>query len=660
MKTLLKSTMLIAAFAMPLYSCQKTEGVPQEGHKLIVHASEAQTKTHLDSDYNVIWDEGETMQIFCMQSSDSAPVSAVSDKAVLSNGNTEADFSFTISGMDEFTNFIYGGVYPVSAIGNAGNDKNVLSGKYKIALPNVQSPSTDAYDPDAFILIAKPQTFSESQTEIVQYFRKAAALNDITLTNCAVNDERISSVKITLPEDKYFAGRKFIDLTTGIVGDYTSDAYSFNTITLNYAEPFTVSDSKMNVWFTSWDVEFSSGTMTVEIDTDKATYTREIAISKSISFKEGKYNLLTVDMSSAARVAKSDAPDYSGEWLIVNSDKTYACQKYSTGNNIKAFAVTVKADGCIDEIDGIADCKMTLTKIESGDYAGLYTIQDAAGNYLYAASSSGNQLKGSSASPTVDSYWEIKDTEKDGIESWSIVASKSSNRNVMQYNQSASCFSCYSSASQTAVALLSYSSVKVDTTPMLSADDITGISADGVADASATITIKNIETVTATPDGTVVTSASVSGSTLTYTVSANETSETREGSIILSADGVEDVTMKVFQKAAGTESGAKTVDFVVGIDKSSSTSIAKNGVTMSFSSGTLSRTDNYRLYASGSMTITVESGNITEIVVESSQHNLSGTGYDTSTKTWTGKSSSVKLTTSKQSRIEKISVTYVD
>ena len=147
---------------------------------------------------------------------------------------------------------------------------------------------------------------------------------------------------------------------------------------------------------------------------------------------------------------------------------------------------------------------------------------------------------------------------------------------------------------------------------------------------------------------------------MTYTVSANETSETREGSIILSADGVEDVTMKVFQKAAGTESGAKTVDFVVGIDKSSSTSIAKNGVTMSFSSGTLSRTDNYRLYASGSMTITVESGNITEIVVESSQHNLSGTGYDTSTKTWTGKSSSVKLTTSKQSRIEKISVTYVD
>ncbi len=154
-----------------------------------------------------------------MQSPDAAPMSAVSDKAVLSNGNKEADFSFTISGIDDFTSFIYGGVYPVSAIGNAGNDKTALSEKYKIALPNVQSPSADAYDPDAFILIAKPQTFVESQTEITQFFRKAVALNDVTFTNCAFNDEKVSQVKITLPEGNYWAGRKFIDLTTGVVGD---------------------------------------------------------------------------------------------------------------------------------------------------------------------------------------------------------------------------------------------------------------------------------------------------------------------------------------------------------------------------------------------------------------------------------------------------------
>ncbi|MBR2352848.1 MAG: hypothetical protein IKA70_07955 [Alistipes sp.] len=86
----------------------------------------------------------------------------------------------------------------------------------------------------------------------------------------------------------------------------------------------------------------------------------------------------------------------------------------------------------------------------------------------------------------------------------------------------------------------------------LTADDIVGVSADGVADATAEINAMNISgAITATPDGVVVTKAEVSGSTLTYTVSANTTADTREGSIVLSAAGVEDVTIKVSQLAAG-------------------------------------------------------------------------------------------------------------
>lgn len=94
----------------------------------------------------------------------------------------------------------------------------------------------------------------------------------------------------------------------------------------------------------------------------------------------------------------------------------------------------------------------------------------------------------------------------------------------------------------------SVESIENDTTiKMLKANDITGVSADGVTDATATIVAANLGEITATPDGTVVTSASVADGVLTYTVSANTTTDAREGSIILSAEGVESVTITVSQ-----------------------------------------------------------------------------------------------------------------
>ncbi len=102
-----------------------------------------------------------------------------------------------------------------------------------------------------------------------------------------------------------------------------------------------------------------------------------------------------------------------------------------------------------------------------------------------------------------------------------------------------------SSKAITATAL----SIEADTTlKKLQADDIVGIPADGATDATASIVAINLGAVSATCDGTVVTSASVADGVLTYTVSANTTTEIREGSITLSADGVESVTIKVTQK----------------------------------------------------------------------------------------------------------------
>ena len=95
-------------------------------------------------------------------------------------------------------------------------------------------------------------------------------------------------------------------------------------------------------------------------------------------------------------------------------------------------------------------------------------------------------------------------------------------------------------------------SVEVDSShPVLQAENITNVPVDGVENATHNITIAALDNVTATPDGVIVTAASVSGNVLTYTVAAND-GPSREGKITLSAAGVADVVVSVFQKGVQT------------------------------------------------------------------------------------------------------------
>ena len=94
---------------------------------------------------------------------------------------------------------------------------------------------------------------------------------------------------------------------------------------------------------------------------------------------------------------------------------------------------------------------------------------------------------------------------------------------------------------------------------------ISGVSADGVTNASESgvysLTNASDSDVTVTPDGTVVTSASVSGGTLTYSVAAN-TGAARSGSVTLAVSGGNSIEITISQeKASGSTGGTMTIDF---------------------------------------------------------------------------------------------------
>ena len=154
-----------------------------------------------------------------------------------------------------------------------------------------------------------------------------------------------------------------------------------------------------------------------------------------------------------------DAPEtLAGEWIMVGQKDSdfYAAQAFESGNNLKGVSVDVSGNAVTS--DDYIPVKMTFTYVSEGNYAGMYTIQDANGKYLYAASSSSNYLKADDAISTSNPqhyYWTITE---EGNDVYSIVASKSVNHNVLRFNYNGgnTLFACYESKSTTGINVLLY------------------------------------------------------------------------------------------------------------------------------------------------------------------------------------------------------------
>ena len=122
--------------------------------------------------------------------------------------------------------------------------------------------------------------------------------------------------------------------------------------------------------------------------------------------------------------------------------------KETSQNNIKPMTVTLNGDGTLS----VGDKALYRVVINSED--GTFAFQDSNDKYIYAASTSANQLKAQNAAH----YWTVEiGTEEDLVKSVT-----NTSRGWMRYNTQSNCFSCYSSG-QTAIVL--YSSLPAEETP---------------------------------------------------------------------------------------------------------------------------------------------------------------------------------------------------
>ena len=159
------------------------------------------------------------------------------------------------------------------------------------------------------------------------------------------------------------------------------------------------------------------------------------------------------------KVTSADQLVIGGKYIIVGEDATNGA--FAMGgqknNNRAANSITISGstvsvtEATQNSTDNVPNQAVALVLGAATGNAEYYTFYDAINNgYLYASSSSSNQMK-TQATNNENGEWNI--TFNGNV--CSIVASASSNRNVMQfnYNSGTPLFSCYASANQTAVSL---------------------------------------------------------------------------------------------------------------------------------------------------------------------------------------------------------------
>ena len=481
MKKITRYLAAAAAAVLAIVSCNKNEiGAPDGGNTRITigaRPAEAQesTKTYLSEEtipggtlYHAHWsNSGEQLgAIFGAIDDKSKPITLTAEET------TDNNPIFTANATLEDGTYSLLLFYPRSAY-----EKCYTSGSVGINLKAVQHPVLGSFDPACDIMgwstdnavvangsytlegitLTRPMAILRVNLNAPTGGGKATedGIGSVTGFKMEVAAGESASDKVTL------TGRVAVSPTEGL-GDWTVEN-SYVEANISASELITIGDTDgfQSIYLIVNPTTIPAGReITFSVETEKYSGVNKItrtvtAPSGGMAFEAGKVNTINLTLRNKDFPGTVVDENYNGDWLItgVKNEVTYAALAFSTGNNLKATAaLTFSADGStITSETDLTDCIMTFTKVTSGEYAGMYTIQDANSKYLYASSSSGNQLKAKDE-PDVNAYWTVTMEGED----YSIIASKSSNRNVMRFNPNGNndaIVACYASATQNPVKL---------------------------------------------------------------------------------------------------------------------------------------------------------------------------------------------------------------
>lgn len=508
MKQLVKISCLVAVAAMAAVSCAKTEQDKTTfSHRVYIDVSEPVKTSIVESGSNASF----------LWSSDDATRFTIKENDV--NGT-----EISLSSNDGYQTMTLGATFETEITSSYTYTAFLAKNKTAGGLPKVPASQTctgSSFDPDADILIAKPQTFNSVQNSLSMRFMRPVAINKMTLKGLD-EGEVISSISISA--DKKLTGHYTIDNESWSGQSGTSGSAEI-TLSTDQTVP---SNGQVTVYFLTQPVD--DATLTVVVTTGNYIYSK--SFTRSISFTNENVTAFSVN-----NFTKIDKADYSGDYVIGNADGSAIANAWNNGNNLPQVSSYLEGDVLYYDPDAvtIANAKVTLDKIvdSASPYYGMYTMVQN-GKYLYAAGSGDNKWLKGETEPDVNAYWEISELNGD----WSVVASQSSNNNVLRYNATSHLFSCYASGAQSPVKL--YASFAP--TPVITASniDITAAAVSSSTDTGATFNTNTSSVSAAAYSDEECTTAStwlsvsVSDKVVSYTADANTGNE-RVGYIKITA-----------------------------------------------------------------------------------------------------------------------------
>ncbi len=547
MKRLIKSIVLVAVAAMALSACQKNEiPAPEKQDVHFTINAGVQTKTHIEETiegdqtiYKPKWDGNEELGLLFAAPKEETKAE---DVAKLKNTKSGEYASFEGDVTVEGTEGTFYAFYPAAAF-----FRGYKEGDARLDLKNIQKPTATSFDPTCDILVAKPYYYEVVDGKVVadglEFARVMSVLRiDLNSDFADVQNEFVESVSFTAG-DVEITGYARIFLDNPEFNNWASYGAQWCTVTANYdTDLVSINGELKSVYLVIAPVTIPANKdLTFEIKTKNYNISKTIK-SPEMKFTAGKVSKINLTIAPDNCNKIDTSIDYSGEWLItgVNDSQTYAVSAYVDGNNLDVLVPIAVADEKITEVDGLANCKMTITKVLDGDYAGMYTIEDANSteqkrSYLYAAGTGTNNYLKAGSTLSAGSYWDIT---KNDNGTYTIIASEhTSERNTIWYNSSNNIFSCYqsNSTSYKPITLYPYSMVVPDTTPKLELGEesieLTAAGGEGTIDVTAKNLPADIQVSALTAEGAQdevewLTVAYADGA-ITYTAEANESTEAR-------------------------------------------------------------------------------------------------------------------------------------
>lgn len=532
--------MAIAVAAMSFTACSNdlTEDVtPSQEFTVQINAVENLSRTHFgdlnEGKYPTLWDATDKIAASLANGNNKA-----SDVATyVSDDSKTASFKVELNTANTTAPYVVYAASPSSAVVSG---VHATYKSWTLNIPSSQKPSATSCDPAAQIVVGQSESSETLPSSVNIEFSHVTAYAKINFTNVALGEAKVESINIEA--DQNIAGRFYHYVAGEKVG--TTEANSATKI-------ITIDTSELtNVWVALAPTAVSELTFT--INTDKGPITKEVAVNKE--FKSGVVATFNVDMTGKTittpdvytLVTDLSVLAEGDNVVIAAADYDFAMSTTWNSNNNAHTAIT-KSDNTITPTAAV----QILTVYDAG--TNLYKFSAGKDGedekYIYAPGG-GNRLRVTTTEAD-NCYWDITIDSTTGAATM-VAQIATDTRKILRYNSSG-LFSCYESGQNPVV--LYYKSnggekIAVNE-PQIIASDITNVTADGVTNATANIVVRGIASVTATPDGTVVTAASVSGNVITYTVAANS-GEAREGSITLNGGSVEK-TIKVTQVAKPAE-----------------------------------------------------------------------------------------------------------